>query len=274
MVRFLFRYRGLRILGHGVRRLASRDEWALIQDFDGDLKFHCHLGEHIGSQMYWRDSYSWDQLKVLDTFLGSESVFFDIGANQGEFTLFAAKRLTQGTVYAFEPTSEMFARLSRNVEENGFENVRLIQAGLWSESETKPIFTNRSRFSDGSRHEGLGTLFRTEERDSVVEVIRLTTLDSLARDEKLTRLDAMKLDVEGAEHEVIRGGLSTMERFRPVLLIEVSRLCLEAAGTSDAALLDLLSRWSRFELVRKDGRSTPIRADHLGAYQNILCLPK
>ena len=205
MVRFLFRYRGLRILGHGVRRLASHDEWALIQDFDGDLKFHCHLGEHIGSQMYWRDSYSWDQLKVLDTFLGSECVFFDIGANQGEFTLFAAKRLSQGTVYAFEPMSEMFGRLSRNVEENGFDNVRLIQAGLWSEAETKPVFTMPGRFSDGSHPKGLGTLFQTEERDLLAEVVPLMTLDGFVEDEKLTRLDAMKLDVEGAEHEVIRG---------------------------------------------------------------------
>jgi len=65
-----------------------------------------------------------------------------------------------------------------------------------------------------------------------------------------------------------------MERFRPVLLIEVNRPCLEAAGTSDAALLRLLSRWYRFELVRKDGKSKPIRADRIGAYQNILCLPK
>jgi len=261
-------------LAHGVRRLALRDEWALIEDFDEDLKFHCHLGEHIGSQMYWRDSYSWDQLRVLDSYLSPDAVFFDVGANQGEFTLFAAKRLTQGTVYAFEPMSEMFGRLSRNVEENGFENVRLIQAGLWSRTATKPVFTMPGRFGDGSRHEGLGTLFQTEERDSVAEAIRLTTLDGFARDEKLTRLDAIKLDVEGAEHEVIRGGVATVERFRPVLLLEVSRLCLEAAGSSGTALLDHLSQWYRFELVRKDGRSTPVRTDRIGAFQNILCLPK
>jgi len=274
MVRFLFRHKGLRVVAHGVRRLALRDEWALIDDFDGDLKFHCHLGEHIGSQMYWRDSYSWDQLRVLDSYLSPESVFFDVGANQGEFTLFAAKHLSQGTVYAFEPMSEMFRRLSRNVEENGFENVRLIQAGLWSRTETKPLFTMPGRFSDGSRHKGLNTLFQTEERNVLAEVVPLMTLDGFVQDENLTRLDAIKLDVEGAEHEVLRGGLATMERFRPVLLLEVSEVCLAAAGSSGRLLLDLLSRWYRFELVRKVGRSTPIRADRIGAYQNILCLPK
>jgi len=246
----------------------------LIKDFDGDLKFHCHLGEHIGSQMYWRDSYSWDQLRALDSHLSPGSVFIDVGANQGEFTLFAAKRLAHGTVYAFEPMSEMFGRLSRNVEENGFDNVRLIQAGLWSRSETKPLFTMPGRFGDGSRHKGLSTLFQSQERNVLAEVVPLMTLDGFVQDENLTRLDAIKLDVEGAEHEVIRGGLDTIERFRPILLLEVSEVCLEAAGSSGTALLGHLSQWYRFELVRKNGKSKPIRADRIGAYQNILCLPK
>jgi hypothetical protein len=149
----------------------------------------------------------------------------------------------------------------------------MARVGLWSKVESKPIFTTRSRSSDGSHNKGLGTLFQAEDRASQQEVIELTTLDDFAAREQLDRLDAIKIDVEGAELEVIRGGTATIQQFRPVILLEVSRVCLQAAGTSETHLLEHLSRWYRFELVRRNGRSRPIDIADLGAYQNILCLP-
>ena len=160
------------------------------------------------------------------------------------------------------------------VAANGLENVRLTRAGLWSRAESRPIYTAEAPFSDGSRHEGLGTLFRTEERVSEQEVIELTTLDDSVDRERLDRLDVLKIDVEGAELEVVRGGASTIERFRPVLLLEVSRVCLQAAGSSEILLLEHLSRWYRFELVQRNGRSRPIEIDQIGVYQNLLCVPR
>lgn len=273
-VRFLFRYPGLRVPAHAVRRFAYRDEWVLIDDFDGDLRFHCNLGEHIGSQMYWRDSYSWAELKVLEPFLTEEAIFFDVGANQGEFALFAAKRLKKGLVFAFEPMAAMLERLERNVRENGFQNVRLVNAGLWSERVTKPIFTPGSEFPDGSRNEGLGTLFQTATCSFSPEQIRLTPLDDFMRENEIDRLDVFKMDVEGAELGVLQGGRETFDRFRPVVLLEVNRECLEAAGHSTGELMAALGRWYRFELVRRSGRSVPLTVDRVGDYQNILCLPK
>jgi hypothetical protein len=86
LMRFLFRWRGLRVIAHILRRRLLRDEWIWIDDFDGDMKFYCHLKSHIGSFIYWRGYYSAHQLKVLDRILREDMIFVDIGANQGEFT--------------------------------------------------------------------------------------------------------------------------------------------------------------------------------------------
>ena len=115
---------------------------------------------------------------VLDRLLEPNMVFVDAGANQGEFTLFAAKRLTHGQVLAFEPMTAMRERLEQNIEANGLGNVLVSALGLWSEPGRRSLFRPEARFEDGSIHEGLGTLFPTRERGHEVEEIELTTLDA------------------------------------------------------------------------------------------------
>jgi hypothetical protein len=60
-MRLLFRWKGIRALAHLVRRHLYWAASVEIDDFDEDLRFYCHLNEHIGSFMYWRGSYSLDQ---------------------------------------------------------------------------------------------------------------------------------------------------------------------------------------------------------------------
>ncbi len=272
---FLFRWKGLRALGHFLRRRLYADRWVLIEDFDGDLRFYCHLNEHIGSFMYWRGAYSWNQLRVLAPILKDGMVFVDAGANQGELTLFVAKRLPHGRVVAFEPITEMFQRLQRNLEVNGFDNAILSNSGLWSEPTTREIYWRGSAAPDGSFNEGLGTLFPTAECAAVVQEIQCATLDAFLGDHGIQRVDIMKLDVEGAELHVLQGAKDTIERCRPTVLLEVDRSNCRAAGVEPDALLDFLRRWYRFEVILPSGRTRPLqRRSQLREHQDLLCLPQ
>ena len=152
LMRLMFRVKGLRVVAPALRRRLARPESVWIDDFDGDLAFRCRLDEHIGSQMYWRGAYSWGQLRVLDRLLRPDMVFVDVGANQGEFTLFAAKRLVRGRVLAFEPMTEMRERLVENLAANPFDNVLVSDQGLWSEPGRRRIFRRDAPFEDGSFH--------------------------------------------------------------------------------------------------------------------------
>jgi hypothetical protein len=71
-----------------VRRLVARHAPSYplqIDDFRGNTKFNCYLREHMGGQIFFRGSYSGDQLTLLERLLKADSVFVDAGANQGEF---------------------------------------------------------------------------------------------------------------------------------------------------------------------------------------------
>jgi hypothetical protein len=117
--RFCGRRRGLRRVSEYLLRIYSgSDKIQIIRDFDGDLEFNCRLNSHISAQIFWFGYYSGAQLLLLNRILKPEMTFFDIGANEGEHTLFSAKRLTSGKVFSFEPSSENNARLVENVGRN------------------------------------------------------------------------------------------------------------------------------------------------------------
>jgi len=274
LVHFCYQRRGLRILSHAVRRRMYRDRCLRIDDFDGDLVFHCRLDEHMGSYIYWRGCYSRDALRVFTGLLRDGMVFVDVGANQGEFTLAAAKRLPHGRVLAFEPMAGIFERLLRNLEANAFRNVSARRQGLWSEPGRRPLYSRPSAFGDGSAHEGLATLFPNSLRSAPAGEIECTTLDAAVDAEGLERVDLVKIDVEGAELGVLRGARATLERHRPVLLIEADRERAEAAGTGLEALRSHLEERYRIEVIEPGGRTRPLGSAPLGDHQDLLCLPR
>ena len=276
LTKLAYNYRGFARLAEAIRKLHSRSPRVLlINDFDTTLSFYCELDEHMGSQIFWRGSYSGSQLILLDRLLAPHMVFVDVGANHGELTVFAAKRLTEGKVIAFEPVSVLFQKLERNININNFTNVQLIQKGLSDKSFKSTIYTREGSFEDGTKHEGLPTLYPTITRSQIGEVIEITYLDQFVESENVTRIDVIKLDVEGAELAVLKGATKTIRRFNPTILMEVNEETSQAAGYPARALLDYLSEMGyRFEEILYDGSTQPIVSEQLSNFQNIVCWPK
>lgn len=273
-MRGLFRVKGGRAVAHAIRQRLASDEVVWIDDFDGDLRFQCRLGEHMGNQIYWRGTYSWSQLRVLDTILTSEMTFVDVGANHGEFTVFAAKRLTSGHVYAFEPMTEMFGRLDRNVQANHFANVTTVPLGVWDEATTHTIYTSPDAFDDGMVNEGLGTLFPHAARTEPVETITTTTLDDFVDANDIARVDVVKIDIEGAELRALRGAERTLAHHRPVVVVEADRGLAAAAGAELEDLYDHLAATHEIAVITRSGKVRPVGREGLADQQNLLCTPR
>ena len=131
----------------------------------------------------------------LVTSLRPGMTFVDVGANNGYFSLLAAKAVgTSGKVYAFEPVPETFSRLKRNVELNRFKNVRLNRLALGMKNSTVDI--NLSGVEDG-----LNSIVSIGHAVSSTTV-KVRTLDSIIEGEDI---DLMKIDVEGYEKQVLMG---------------------------------------------------------------------
>ena len=75
------------------KRLVRLNRRIVVNDFDGDLKFEADLGGHMGSQIFWYGSYSRHVLRILDLILQPGMTVLDVGANAGEISVFAAKRV-------------------------------------------------------------------------------------------------------------------------------------------------------------------------------------
>lgn len=260
-----------------VRRWAARhapQTPLLIDDFRGNARFRCFLKEHMGGQIFFRGSYSGDQLTLIEKLLDKDGVFLDVGANQGEFSIAAARIVQKGKVIAFEPVSEYRERLLTNIQLNDFGNVQVIAAALGEQEGSLPIFDQQENFTDGTRHEGLPTLFASNSRHHAREVVPVKRLDDVLRELGISRVDVIKLDIEGAEWIALRGAVNTITSCRPTLILEIGRETCRAAGYEPEALVEwLVSLNYRIEKVIEGGKTLPITSALLDDFQNIVAYP-
>jgi FkbM family methyltransferase len=260
-----------------VRRWAARhapQTPLLINDFRGHSRFKCFLREHMGGQIFFRGSYSGDQLTIIEKLLDAHSVFIDVGANQGEFSIAAAKIVQQGKVIAFEPVSEYRERLLENIRLNDFDNVQVIAAALGEQEGSLPIYDQQEDFKDGTRHEGLPTLFASDSRRHPRETVPVKRLDDVLEGSGISRVDVIKLDIEGAEWIALRGAVNTLARYRPILILEVGRETCLAAGYEPEALIEWLTALNyRIETIIDGGKTQATYPALLGDFQNVVAYP-
>jgi len=120
----------------------------------------------------------------------SHPVIFDCGANIGISTIYFKTIYPNAIVHAFEPDANLFEILSKNIHANGFKQVELHQAAIWTEHTTLS-FENKG--SEASHIDNTG------QSANKVEAIKLSTILS-----NLDAVDFLKMDIEGAEFEVVK----------------------------------------------------------------------
>jgi len=171
------------------------------------------------------------EFEHFEKFLTPGGVLVDIGGNTGIYTVKAAQFFRQnggGTVLTYEPLPEMLAELQRNLQVNRFENVRLRSFCLGEQAGTAEFWINFNRPASSS-------LVGRDPAAARISTLVLR-LDDVFPLEKLARLDYVKIDVEGAEAQVLAGARETFKRFRPIIQLET--------GHKDAALnLPGYSEW-------------------------------
>lgn len=151
----------------------------------------------------------WDRiaLNIINKYLPENAVILDIGANIGSHTVYWALERNAKKIYSFEPLDATYEILERNVELNKLQNcVETYNVGLYS-TECKAKVAQYNIINIGN------TSFTPEKNGKFV----LKTLDSFDFKDKI---DLIKIDVEGAEVEVLQGGIKTLRKYKPVLVIE------------------------------------------------------
>jgi FkbM family methyltransferase len=201
-------------------------------------------------------------------------VFADIGANQGGFTIFAAKRLENGKVLAFEPAANIYQQLTENVQLNSFDNVVLFNFALFDKEGKADIFSEAPDPTSSIYNEGLPSLFSTHKQSIKLGETELRTLDSVLEQNRLSRLDVIKIDVEGAELMVLRGAAATLKHFKPIVIFEATPEFFSKAGYTVETVFDFLNNLGyRFHRLEQNGGLVEIQDRYLLSQCDVICLP-
>ncbi len=156
-------------------------------------------------------------------------VILDIGANIGAASIYFARLFPQAHIHAFEPVSDNFTLLARNVAP--FPNIYMHQMALGGKSGRLRLLASISPHNLG------GFSFYTEGSDPCRTLeVEMKRPDALLADLGIPQVDLIKIDTEGAEYEILTS-------FSESVLSNVKWITGELHGERDADLLAFLSRW-------------------------------
>jgi FkbM family methyltransferase len=162
-------------------------------------------------------------------------VFIDVGSNVGYFSVIGAQVVgRQGEIHAFEPDRKICGYLKESIAANSLTNLFANEAALWSQPGTLSFAAQRdSGFShldpNGIRPEG----------DAPV-LVRAQTLDRYIQSSVKRPVKLLKIDVEGAEYDVLLGMIETLQSQSPFLIVETVDWSLARFGRTVEQLFSLL----------------------------------
>jgi FkbM family methyltransferase len=242
------------------------------------------LDEGIDLSIYILGAYEPRTLSAYRRFLEArrDAVVFDIGANVGAHTLHFARLVGPGgRVFAFEATDYAYAKLRHNLDLNPqfASSVAPEQVYFTADRAAVPPQTLCASWPVDGRRDGL-------HRDSLglgkaLSSARAMTADEFCLSVGISRLDFVKIDVDGGEFSVLSGFRSTLARFQPVLLVELAPYF--HACSDDGAferMVGLLQDLGYDFLDANNGRPLPSRPDQLrtlipaGASMNAILRPR
>ncbi len=180
--------------------------------------------------------YSNEVVKIKD-----DAVIFDVGGNIGLMSLFFAKQVKNGFVYAFEPTYYALKKFNRNLELNKklAERIELAQYFIYSENSKNPDIKAFSSWkltgNDDNKHKvHKGVVKSTKDVEAI-------TIDYFVEAKGLKKLDLIKVDTDGYELQVLRGATKTMLNLKPQIIFEIGLYIMAEKNISYSDYVKLFS---------------------------------
>jgi FkbM family methyltransferase len=140
--------------------------------------------------------------------------FVDVGAHIGRYTIRAGlKAGKQGRIIAIEPNKNNYQLLLKNINLNGLQNCIPLNIAAYCIDSELILFTG----SDSAKNS-----IKTNSRRGSQKV-KAKTLDNVLIENRIQKVDLIKIDVEGAEYDVLKGLERTLKQNNPILMVEVLR---------------------------------------------------
>ena len=257
------------------RRILGRSSQNIEVTRSG-IRWYLDLKEGIDFSIYILGGFEPSTLRLYNKLVKSGDVVFDIGANIGSHTLPLARLVSDiGHVYAFEPTDFAINKLHNNLNLNTnlIKRVTVCQAMLVSNENIlveKELFSSWPLVGDNKLHE------KHKGQLMVTTGARAATLDNIVKEYNITRIDFIKLDVDGFEYSVLSGGEKTLKKFKPTILMELAPYLFKNQKNEFIQMIELYKKLGYFFYDANNRKTLPVEAEKLfdlipdGVSRNII----
>lgn len=174
-----------------------------------------------------------ENFKPVEEVIQNAKVIFDIGANIGGTALLFASMNSHARIYSFEPQPETYEKAKRNIGLNSFTNIHLFNIGMGEKNESKKLYQVIENNPAMNR-------IMPGEQNYPYTLIQIQTLDEFCTTQRISQIDFLKIDVEGYEYFVLKGGARVIAGSHPVIYLELYDVGLKKHGYSATALVLLL----------------------------------
>lgn len=217
----IYKLRGADLFGRMLKSLSPPARGPLIMKTNSGFALLVDpiTDKGLESALYEKGTYEAGTLHLLSHILEEGDTFIDVGANIGLMSFYASKKVgLSGQVYAFEPQASTFDILAYNIKLNQSSNITAFNHGFGAQEAQLPIFDNLAV------NRGSASLL-SDRSSGFSHMVQVKTLDSFLADAHIKVVKALKIDVEGWELEVLKGGLRMFDSARrPIVIIEYSNL--------------------------------------------------
>jgi len=230
------------------------------------------------------DDYQFDseirEQKLVRKTVRAGMTVFDIGANIGKYAkLFSILVGDKGRVYAFEPSVRSFEKLVSTISQFNCSNVMPINKAVYSENRNVIINEFAEEYSSWN---SLGLPNMKNPRNPSITVpiersaeVEAVTLNSFCQQHHISRIDYLKLDVEGSELNALIGASGLLEQKAiSYLQFEISKPMLDGLNTKAKFIFDFLkSKEYECHTINEDGTVGSIASDSDSFYENYIAFP-
>jgi len=230
---------------------ASNEEYILHEVAGSKASFRISTGMEVQRFRQLMDEKTIVESVVSD--LSEDDIFYDVGANVGLYTCFAAQK--SNITVAFEPHPKNAERLRENIAFNHLTNVKVREEALSdTEGTAKLAVTGTSVAGEGTHALATGSERKTVD-------ICVAIADNLPQD--VPAPDVVKIDVEGAEMSVLRGMKETLSSCRVVYCETHAEKLSDRGESHEAVVITFLDAGFSVEMIESRGEETFLRAENL-----------
>ncbi len=195
------------------------------------IKMKLNIREYVQVFLYNYGAYELPTIKFFRNYAKKNMTIIDVGANVGYHTLILSQIAGEtGKVFSFEPEINNLNLMKENIALNHFKNIEVLRKAASSQNGSIKLYLSNS--------DNLGvhsTVYCAETLSKEYEEIEAVRLDDFAKENNI-KVDFVKIDVEGAETDVLAGMDTILKTHRPILVVELVEKLQKLKGLSTASV--------------------------------------